>query len=301
MHVNLQLAFWMAHPVLELSLIAAMLTHGLHRRFPFFFAYIVFELVSFGVLFPMQRHHAFVAYSYGYWTSAMINLVVGFKVIHEIFLDVFRPYHTLRDLGTVLFKWAALVMVFVAMVVAVVSPTGQQPFVQAFTTTQRCVRTIQCGLVLFLLFFSTYLGVSRRRYSFGMALGFGTYACMELASNALYFGGQIKAPFVGLINSAMYAGSLLIWFGYCFLEASAMQQQKGILTSQRWEESLTDLRRPASSDSLIPMFEGMVDRAFSQATKPTTEETTTEVYMPKSTSPNTTPGPFALRRAASQR
>ncbi|HEV2718343.1 MAG TPA: hypothetical protein VGU64_23960, partial [Terriglobales bacterium] len=30
------------------------------------------------------------------------------------------------------------------------------------------------------------------------------------------------------------------------------------------DRSLADLRQPAVSDSLIPMFEGMVDRAFSR-------------------------------------
>ncbi len=193
----------------------------------------------------------------------MVSLVLGFKVIHEIFLDVFRPYHTLRDLGTVLFKWAALVMIFVALVVAVASPVGQSPLVQAVTTVQRCVRTIQCGLVLFLLFFSRYLGVSRRQYSFGIALGFGSYAAIELAANALYFGGQIKSPSVALMNTLMYACTALVWFGYTFLKAPERQAQVTLLTSQRWEESLSALHSPAPADSLIPMFEGMVDRAFS--------------------------------------
>jgi len=51
-------------------------------------------------------------------------VVLGFKVIHEVFLDVFRPYHTLRDLGSVLFKWAGLVMLMVACVVAASTPSG---------------------------------------------------------------------------------------------------------------------------------------------------------------------------------
>jgi hypothetical protein len=35
------------------------------------------------------------------------------------------------------------------------------------------------------------------------------------------------------------------------------------LQTQRWEQSLADLQPPAvTSDSLIPMFEGMVERAL---------------------------------------
>jgi hypothetical protein len=299
MQPKLQLALWIAHPVLELSLGAMMLIRGLHRKFPAFFSYIVFQLVNFAILFPIQRHWA-AGYFYGYWLSAMVSLVLGFRVIHEIFLDIFRSFHTLRDLGTVLFKWAALVMIFVAVVVAMASPLGRSPLVQAVTTLQRCVRTVQCGLILFLLVFSRYLGVSWRQYSFGIALGFGSYATVELSANALYFGGQINTPSVALLNTMMYACTLCIWVGYGLLKVSALQQPVGLLASQRWEESLSDLRRPASADSLIPMFEGMVDRAFSQASSGAEREHLMgERLVPK-------PGPsksvpISLPRVVSQR
>lgn len=301
MYPKLQLALWMAHPVLELSLALLMVLRGLHRKFPVFFSYIVFQVASFAVLFPLQRYGHVIAYFYGYWISAMISLVLGFKVIHEVFLDVFRPFHTLRDLGTVLFKWAALVMIFVAIVVAVASPTGHSPLVQAVTTLQRCVRTIQCGLVLFLLFFSRYLGVSWRQYTFGLALGFGGYAIVELGANALYFGGQISTPWVALLNTMTYASALLVWVGYVFLKVPARQQQVALLASQRWEESLSDLRRPAPADSLIPMFEGMVDRAFSHSNCASEQEAAlSQAIAPKSVPMSPIPASLPLRRAASR-
>jgi hypothetical protein len=37
-----------------------------------------------------------------------------------------------------------------------------------------------------------------------------------------------------------------------------------LFTSHRWERSLSDLQAPAQGDSLIPMFESMVDRALSR-------------------------------------
>ena len=54
-----------------------------------------------------------------YWGGQAISVAFGFGVIHEVFIDVFRAFHTLRDLGTVLFKWAGLVMLLVAGVVSV--------------------------------------------------------------------------------------------------------------------------------------------------------------------------------------
>ena len=264
MNAKVQLVLWLSHPALELSLAAAMFWRKLHRTFPVFFAYIIFQLVNFAVLFPIQRTGNYDFYFYAYWIGAIISLAIGFKVIHEIFLDVFRPYHTLRDLGTVLFKWATLVMFFVALVVAAASPAGQSPIVQAVVTVQRCVRVIQCGLILFLLVFSKYLGVSWRQQSFGIALGFGGFASVELAGNALYSGGQINSSTTAFLNTAAYLFAILVWLGYAVLKAASRQAPTNLLMSQRWEQSLGDLQRPAAADSLIPMFEGMVDRAFSR-------------------------------------
>jgi hypothetical protein len=266
MNANLQLALWIAHPALELSLAGVMFWRKLHRTFPIFFAYIVFQILNFLVLFPIYRSGNIMAYFYAYWISAAISLAIGFKVIHEIFLDVFRPYHTLKDLGTVLFKWAALVMLLVAMVVTAASPGGTDtPLAQAVIIGQRCVRVIQCGLILFLLVFSKYLGVSWRQHSFGIALGFGGFASVELVGLALFSGGQIHPPTLSLINTTAYSLAILTWIGYGLLKTTSREASANLLMSQRWDQGLSDLRHPVGEDSLIPMFERMVDRAFSHS------------------------------------
>jgi hypothetical protein len=273
MHTTIQQALWMTHPVLELSLVGVMFWRKLYRTFPVFFAYIAFQVVNFVVLFPIYQlsigpsatQQETMAYFYAYWISAAISLAIGFKVIHEIFLDVLRPYPNLKDLGSLLFKWAALVMLLVAMVVTAASQQGMDtPLGQAVTIVQRCVRVIQCGLILFLLFFSRHLGVSRRQFSFGIALGFGSFACVELVGLAMISGGQVHAPTVSLINTSAYTVSILTWLAYGSLKAASRDASAKLLMSQRWDQGLSELRHPVAGDSLIPMFESMVDRAFSR-------------------------------------
>jgi hypothetical protein len=259
-------ALWIAHPVLQALVAAAMVRRKLHRKFPVFFGYILFQIVTFPILFFIYRTGSYALHFYVFWTWFAIMLAVGFKVIHEVFLDVFRPYHTLKDLGTVLFKWAALVMLLVAGVVAAASPSGQDPLVQAVMTVQRCVRVTQCGLILFLIVFSRYLGVSRRQHSFGIALGFGGFASVELVLLAFRAASYIDETRMNLANMAAYNCAIVVWFGYMLAKGVAREAPSNLLTSQRWEQSLAELQRPASADSLIPMFEGMVDRAFSRST-----------------------------------
>src|SRR5580700_8701109 len=207
-------ALWLAQPVLQTVIAVAMLRRGQHREFKYFFAYVVMQIVTFAVVFTTYRYFPSGVF-YASWTSTAISVALGFKVIHEAFLDVFRPFHTLRDLGTVLFKWAGLVMLLVARVVSVSTNSSDTvPWVQAITTAQRCVRIIQVGMVLFLLFFARYLGVSRRQHSFGIALGFGTFAVVELTLIASWAGDHLSSLGVNLINMGAYDAALFIWLGY---------------------------------------------------------------------------------------
>src|SRR5580704_11533577 len=257
-------ALWLAQPVLQTVIAVAMLRRGQHREFKYFFAYVVMQIVTFALVFPSYRYFPSGVF-YASWTSTAISVALGFKVIHEAFLDVFRPFHTLRDLGTVLFKWAGLVMLLVAGVVSVsTNSSDTAPWVQAITTAQRCVRIIQVGMVLFLLFFARYLGVSRRQHSFGIALGFGSFAMVELLLIASWVGYHLGEVSMSLINMAAYNGSLFIWLAYTFAKSPARDAASTLLRPQRWEQSLSDIQHPLQADSLIPMFEGMVDRALSR-------------------------------------
>src|ERR1700683_3980348 len=257
-------ALWFAHPVLQTVIAIAMLRRGQYREFKYFFAYVVTQIVSFTVVFSTYRNYP-PALFYVSWISTAISVALGFKVIHEAFLDVFRPFHTLRDLGTVLFKWAGLVMLLVAGVVSVSTNSSETvPWVQAIATAQRCVRIIQVGMVLFLLFFARYVGVSRRQHSFGIALGFGTFAVVELALIASWAGDHLTNLAMNLINMGAYNAALFIWLGYTLAKSPARDAASTLLRPQRWEQSLSDIQHPLPADSLIPMFKGMVDRALSR-------------------------------------
>lgn len=259
-------ALWIAHPVLQLGIAALMVRYGLHRKFKFFFGYVLTQLVTFAVIFPALWHNYSAAF-YIYWACDALSVAFGFAVIHEVFVDVFRLFHTLRDLGTVLFKWAGLVMLLVAGVVSVSTDSSEiAPWMQAIITSQRCVRIIQVGMVLFLLFFAQYVGISRRQHSFGIALGFGSFAVIELVLISSFVGKHLGDPTtINILNMAAYNGSLLVWLGYFALRSPARDASLSLLQPQRWEQSLTDIHHPLPPDSLIPMFEGMVDRALSRS------------------------------------
>src|SRR6266496_2663640 len=265
-------ALWIAHPVLQMGIAAVMLSRGLHRKFKFFFSYLLTQLIAFAVIFPAIWHNNY-AFFYLNWACDALSVAFGFAVIHEVFVDVFRVFHTLRDLGTVLFKWAGLVMLLVAGVVSVSTNSSQvAPWMQAIITSQRCVRIIQVGMVMFLLFFAHYVGVSRKQHSFGIALGFGSFAMIELILISSWVGNHLNGPWMSIVNMLAYNGSMVLWLGYMAVRRPSRDLSRSLLQPQRWEQSLSDIHHPVPADSLIPMFEGMVDRALSRTQPPSLAE-----------------------------
>ena len=266
---QIALYLWCAQPLLQSAVALVLWRRKLHKQFPVFFSYVLAQICIFAVTFPLNLYN-YEWFFYAYWLGAALSALLSFKVIHEVFIDVFRPYHTLKDLGTVLFKWTGVVMLLVSVVVAFSNSANSDPLIQAISTLQRSVRMVQCGLILFLLLFSRFLGVSKRQQSFGIALGFGLFASVELILIALNSGGLLGIAHISLINTTMYDVAIVVWLTYALARREARDAAPNHLQTQRWEQSLADLhtadaRGPMAPDSLIPMFEGMVERAFSRS------------------------------------
>ncbi len=257
------LCLWCAQPVLQSAVAAVLWRRKLHKQFPVFFSYLLVQVAFFLLIYPFYGRSEFW-YFWLFWSGQALNAILGFKVIHEIFLDVFRPYRALQDLGTPVFKWAGAVMLLVSVVVAASNSFSQSPLIHAVTTMQRSVRTIQFGLILFMVIFSRFLGVSRRQLSFGIALGFGSCAGVELILLAMYSGKFVGHNHFNLLNMLCYDFSVLTWLVYSAAAKLVRERAVNPLQTQRWEKSLADLQHAGPSDSLIPMFEGMVERAFSR-------------------------------------
>jgi hypothetical protein len=261
---SMMMCLWFAQPVLQAAVAIVVWRRKLYKQFPVFLGYLLTQIGSFALTYSVYGLNA-LWYFWLYWGSMALEAVLSFKIIHEVFLDVFRPYHSLKDLGTPVFKWAGLVMMLVSVVVAASNSLDRDPVVHAVLTLQRSVRLVQVGLILFLILFSRFLGVSRKQVSFGIALGFGVSATVELMLLAMRAGGLIGQASLNLINMSSCNLAIVTWLTYSFSRVVARDSNVNHLQTQRWEQGLAALQPAGSNDSLIPMFEGMVERAFSRS------------------------------------
>jgi hypothetical protein len=75
---------------------------------------------------------------------------------------------------------------------------------------------VQCGLLLALLLFSRFLGLSWRRPAFGIALGLGVLTSVDLAAYALRleFASEAGKNILDLLITGTYLVCVSIWIGY---------------------------------------------------------------------------------------
>jgi hypothetical protein len=245
----------------------SMYRRRLHREFPYFFNYVVFQIISFAVEFPLRHSpiHYWVS-----WTTTALSVVISFAVLLEIFKDAFRPYEALRDLSVILFRWCALVVLLVAGMWAVTSSRSGDvdSITNGIRLVIRCVRMMQCGLVFFMLLFSEYLGISRRNVVFGVAIGFGFYASVNmLVMTALGHHTVLSKSALNTVNSSAYVVSMLIWLAYTALPATVRSDVKQTSdASQKWDQALEDARNAAPGVSLLDTMDQTVERLLYQRT-----------------------------------
>ena len=262
MHLHLiDYVLWFSASTIQLGVLVAMYRRGLQREYPYFFNYTVLQVVGDPILFVMNRQ-GYTLYYFSYWLSAALSALISFAVLYEIFQHAFRPYEALRDLGVILFRWSALVILLVAGMWAVTSghPAQEGSITNAILLAERSVRLMQCGLVFFLLLFSEYLGISRRNLLFGIALGFGLFASVNmLVASGLSHAGVVHVSVLRWINSGAYNLSALIWLGYTALAPSRSGAQAA-RRSQEWNSALEDARVPGEADSLLDSMDRTVER-----------------------------------------
>jgi hypothetical protein len=130
--------------------------------------------------------------------------------------------------------------------------------------------------------------VSWKQHSFGLSLGLGLAAGVELGTLAFHVSGHASEVLVHMINLVAYNLSILVWLGYALRKSPERAPGAELFVPNRWEKSLTDIQSPAQVDSLIPMFENMVDRAFSR---------TQADYSPKEGAPDAVVQPALSTRS----
>ena len=237
-------ALWIA-PALLMALVAAVMRYRhLHRELPAFFSYAVFTAARTPILFFISRSHMDL-YSYFYWVAEGVSAALGFAAIYEVFRRLFRAYETTSRLGNLLFRWTAAGFVLLAVVAVALAYQSDASWLQAgVLAAAQGVRLVQCGLLLFLLFFSSFSGLVWRSHLFGIAVGFGLFAGVQLAAAGMQAHlGIGNQQMWAWINMASYNCAVLVWVSYLLAPQRAEDAALAPLAPEvkGWNQALLQL------------------------------------------------------------
>jgi len=206
-------------PGVLLALLAFLMwRRGLHREFPAFFSYAIFEAAGGEILYAIDVIPSISAEVY--WRSYLLFLVleafIKFAVIGEVFTHLLRHYPPLGRFAKALITGVGIILVFAATVIAAYANPTPFWLISGTRTLSRSVTVVQCGLISFLLVFATHFHLKWKQAVFGIALGFAVLASVSLAHWALLADrllGQ-KTYLLDFVIMVTYQVCVLIWFYY---------------------------------------------------------------------------------------
>ena len=260
---------WVAGPALQIILLTFMVRRKLQGVFPRFFSYILFQILKSGVLFITYRYF-YESYFDVYWTGNAISVLLAVTVMDEILHHLFKQYAGIETLGTIIFRWACGLLLLLAIVGAFSSQLGSADrVVAAVLAFERSVRLMQCGLFVLLMFLCRVLRNCWKQQVFGVALGFGIFASVEviLISIVMWY-GEGTSEVVSLIKSMTYNAVTLLWIGYLRQEGERVPTMSLVPVNGLNLALVTPNVAVDQDESFIVWVEQAVERVLSRQTWP---------------------------------
>ena len=266
---------WLAGPLLEITLLIFMVRRKFHAAFPRFFSYILFQILKSACLFVAYRYCSGESYFDAYWTGNAVSVIFAVAVMDEILRSLFKEYGGIQSLGTTIFRWSCGLLLLLAIIGAL-SSGGADRVVAAVFAFDRSMRLMQVGLFLLLLLLCRLLKNCWRQPVFGIALGFGVFASVELILvSVVMWLGNSHAETISLVKSAAYNVVTLVWIGY-------LKQEPLLVPTVEAAPNANSLGLAFAASAAVPepdagfmlRVEQAVDRVLSRSDwpRPSTEE-----------------------------
>src|SRR5579862_6706981 len=148
---------WLGPHFLQAVLAVLMLRRGLHRTFPLFFAYIVFEAAEEFILYGMDILPSVSVRTW--WLTFCAGLIIegslNLAVIGELVRRLLHSRPTIANISARIFTIAASGLVLLAVLAAAYAPVDRQQYVWSYRgyLLLQSFYLVEGGLALFLFLF----------------------------------------------------------------------------------------------------------------------------------------------------
>ena len=219
---------WVAPNLLLLALAFILWRRGLSRKLPSFLVFAVASAVGEIAVFGADVAPFISAKNFWLidWAVLVLESLLKFVVIGEIFSRVLNPYPSISRIGRLFITVFGAVLVLGASLVAGFSRgDSTERLVSGAHLLEQTVFIIALGLVLFLFSFAGYFRLAWDRVAFGVLLGLGFSACVHLATWAVVANASPSGAgrtYINFLNMGAYHVCVLIWFYYVLVPSKAV-------------------------------------------------------------------------------
>jgi hypothetical protein len=207
-------AFWIAGLILQPTLAIFLLAKKYWHKYPIFTVYTVVNSIGNIISFLLRE----APHSY-FWFLSIFNAIttlLGLGIAYEIFGTIFSPHRALKRLATIVFLGCAILLAGLGgfLIVSKAAFSGADVMTSVLVVSE-AARLLEVGLIGVLFFFSRAFGLHWRQSTFGIALGLGVFATVELIATTIQSQfGPAAINVLNLARTAVFDVGLLIWFGY---------------------------------------------------------------------------------------
>ncbi len=239
----------------------------LNRRFPVMGAYLVLHFAAMPVLlflfYGQARHwfndYAFDMYFYSYWAVYFISAILLFFICIEVFRSALSAFSGLQKLGTLVFRWVALVSVIVSLSTLSLEHSRALMITHSAFALMRSVSILELFLLAFLCLSMNALRLSVRDMAFGISVGFGLMSANDFVVALFLSRNHSLVEPLQFIDEALILFALGIWISYAALPEPVRRpvMMPANSTILRWNEIASALGHTGTQVAVQPA-EGFV-------------------------------------------
>jgi hypothetical protein len=208
---------WVAPSLLTLGLAACGFFRGLHRRFPAYFAYLIFVSIEQLTLYFLDISPASpITWWRAFWAGTILEALLKFSVVAELLHSLLNPWPSVAKVVRNIVSSAGVFFVLLAgLTAAFAAPDNTAWLVSGGHVLSQTFYLTQAGLIISIFAVAAILRIPWERRAFGISLGFAVVWCGHLAIWALVSGGVVRnRGWEDLANMATYHLGVLIWYYY---------------------------------------------------------------------------------------
>jgi hypothetical protein len=197
--------------ILLVWLATTLIRRKLYKQYPFFFVFLVLEILLTAALFAV--YHKRAIYFWVYWIGDLIDTIIALIAIYEVFRQVFHLFYGFFWWFRLLFPGLIAILCMICIQFAILAPPVQAfPVTEVFLAYFATANTVFVGLVSLFIVLLVLLGLHCRNDAFGILRGFivtafGSLFCVGLR----YQFGNKCSPFLKFGPGLAFICGTILW------------------------------------------------------------------------------------------